>query len=162
MVGSRRMRQACSIAASTAVSVSWSRVGGAGSHVLLPGAGGGRGQQLVAVGHRRRCSGVSGYLLGVAPRRQSHALTCRSWLVGGRRWESNVGSGDVGCRQVRAAARMVGLAARWVYRAEYMATYRSPAVLRSADGTVVSGTAALFTEPARKGGIAPWAGDFRL
>ena len=43
-----------------------------------------------------------------------------------------------------------------------MATYRSPAVLLSADGTRTSGTAALFTEPARKGGIAPWAGDFRL
>ena len=26
----------------------------------------------------------------------------------------------------------------------------------------MSGTAALFTEPARKGGVAPWAGDFRL
>lgn len=43
-----------------------------------------------------------------------------------------------------------------------MATYRSPAVLVSADGTRTSGSAALFTEPARKGGIAPWAGDFRL
>lgn len=43
-----------------------------------------------------------------------------------------------------------------------MATYRSPAVLLSADGTRISGTAGLFTEPARKGGIAPWAGDFRL
>ena len=43
-----------------------------------------------------------------------------------------------------------------------MATYRSPAVLLSADGTRTSGTAALFTEPARKCGMAPWAGDFRL
>lgn len=43
-----------------------------------------------------------------------------------------------------------------------MATYRSPAVLLSADGTRTPGTAALFTEPARKGGIAPWAGDFRV
>ena len=42
-----------------------------------------------------------------------------------------------------------------------MATYRSPAVLLSADGTRTSGTAALFTEPGRKGGAAPWAGDFR-
>ena len=42
-----------------------------------------------------------------------------------------------------------------------MATYRSPAVLVSADGTAMSGTAALFTEPARKGGVPPWAGDFR-
>ncbi|MEV4412787.1 hypothetical protein [Catellatospora sp. NPDC049609] len=42
-----------------------------------------------------------------------------------------------------------------------MATYRSPAVLLSVDGTRTSGTAALFTEPARKGGLAPWAGDFR-
>jgi hypothetical protein len=42
-----------------------------------------------------------------------------------------------------------------------MATYRSPAVLLSADGTRTSGTAALFTEPGRKGGIPPWAGDFR-
>jgi len=43
-----------------------------------------------------------------------------------------------------------------------MATYRSPAVLLSADGTRASGTVALFTEPGRKGGIPPWAGDFRL
>lgn len=42
-----------------------------------------------------------------------------------------------------------------------MPTYRSPAVLRAADGTAMSGTAALFTEPARHGGPAPWAGDFR-
>jgi hypothetical protein len=42
-----------------------------------------------------------------------------------------------------------------------MATYRSPAVLLSADGTRTPGTAALFTEPGRKGGIPPWAGDFR-
>ena len=42
-----------------------------------------------------------------------------------------------------------------------MATYRSPAVLLSADGTRTPGTVALFTEPGRKGGIAPWAGDFR-
>jgi hypothetical protein len=41
-----------------------------------------------------------------------------------------------------------------------MATYRSAAVLLSADGTRTSGTAALFTEPARKG-PPPWAGDFR-
>jgi hypothetical protein len=34
-------------------------------------------------------------------------------------------------------------------------------VLVSADGTRTSGTAALFTEPGHKGGIAPWAGDFR-
>jgi hypothetical protein len=34
-------------------------------------------------------------------------------------------------------------------------------VLLSADGTRMSGTAALFTEPGRKGGIPPWAGDFR-
>lgn len=42
-----------------------------------------------------------------------------------------------------------------------MATYRSPAVLLSADGTRTSGTVALFTEPAPKGGVPPWAGDFR-
>ncbi|WP_212842908.1 hypothetical protein [Catellatospora sp. IY07-71] len=35
-------------------------------------------------------------------------------------------------------------------------------MLLSADGTRTSGTAALFTEPGRKGGIPPWAGDFRL
>jgi hypothetical protein len=34
-------------------------------------------------------------------------------------------------------------------------------VLLSADGTRTPGTVALFTEPARKGGIPPWAGDFR-
>jgi hypothetical protein len=34
-------------------------------------------------------------------------------------------------------------------------------VLLSPDGTRTPGTAALFTEPGRKGGIAPWAGDFR-
>lgn len=43
-----------------------------------------------------------------------------------------------------------------------MATYRSPAVLLFADGTRASGTAALFTEPGRNGGVPPWAGDFRL
>ncbi|GAA2399442.1 hypothetical protein Cme02nite_08340 [Catellatospora methionotrophica] len=43
-----------------------------------------------------------------------------------------------------------------------MATYRSPAVLLSADGTRTSGTAALFSEPGRKGGLRPWAGDFRV
>ncbi len=42
-----------------------------------------------------------------------------------------------------------------------MATYRSPAVLVSADGTRTSGSAALFTEPGRNGGFRPWAGDFR-
>jgi hypothetical protein len=42
-----------------------------------------------------------------------------------------------------------------------MATYRSPAVLVSADGTRTSGTAALFTEPGRKGAVPQWAGDFR-
>ncbi|MBV1855214.1 hypothetical protein [Catellatospora tritici] len=35
-------------------------------------------------------------------------------------------------------------------------------MLLSADGTRTSGTAALFSEPGRKGGIPPWAGDFRL
>lgn len=43
----------------------------------------------------------------------------------------------------------------------YMATYRSASVLLSSDGTRTPGTAALFVEPARKGGIPPWAGDFR-
>ena len=42
-----------------------------------------------------------------------------------------------------------------------MATYRSAATLSSADGTRTPGTAALFAEPARKGGNPPWAGDFR-
>jgi hypothetical protein len=42
-----------------------------------------------------------------------------------------------------------------------MATFRSAAALLSADGTRTPGTAALFTEPGRKGGLAPWAGDFR-
>jgi hypothetical protein len=42
-----------------------------------------------------------------------------------------------------------------------MATFRSTAALLSADGTRTPGTAALFTEPGRKGGIPPWAGDFR-
>jgi hypothetical protein len=42
-----------------------------------------------------------------------------------------------------------------------MATYRSAAVLLSSDGTRTPGTAALFAEPARKGGTPPWAGDFR-
>jgi len=42
-----------------------------------------------------------------------------------------------------------------------MPTYRSPAVLLSADGTRTPGTAALFTEPARNGRTPPWAGDFR-
>ena len=42
-----------------------------------------------------------------------------------------------------------------------MATYRTTAILLSADGVRTPGTAALFTEPANKGGIPPWAGDFR-
>jgi hypothetical protein len=42
-----------------------------------------------------------------------------------------------------------------------MATFRSASVLLAADGTRTPGTAALFAEPARKGGTAPWAGDFR-
>jgi hypothetical protein len=42
-----------------------------------------------------------------------------------------------------------------------MATYRSAAALLSADGTRTPGTAALFTEPGRKGRVPPWAGDFR-
>jgi hypothetical protein len=42
-----------------------------------------------------------------------------------------------------------------------MPTFRSTAVLLSADGTRTSGTAALFTEPARNGRTPPWAGDFR-
>ncbi|MGN9919150.1 hypothetical protein [Micromonospora palomenae] len=42
-----------------------------------------------------------------------------------------------------------------------MATYRSASVLLSSDGTRTPGTAALFAEPARKGGSPPWAGDFR-
>ena len=42
-----------------------------------------------------------------------------------------------------------------------MATFRSAAALLSTDGTRTPGTAALFTEPGKRGGIAPWAGDFR-
>lgn len=42
-----------------------------------------------------------------------------------------------------------------------MPTFRSPAVLLSADGTRTPGTAALFTEPGRRGAVAQWAGDFR-
>jgi len=42
-----------------------------------------------------------------------------------------------------------------------MATYRSASTLISSDGTRTPGTAALFAEPGRKGGIPPWAGDFR-
>ncbi|MBB2948879.1 hypothetical protein FB565_008665 [Actinoplanes lutulentus] len=42
-----------------------------------------------------------------------------------------------------------------------MATFRSASVLLSSDGTRTPGTAALFAEPARKGGVPPWAGDFR-
>jgi len=43
----------------------------------------------------------------------------------------------------------------------HMATYRSASTLLSSDGTRTPGTAALFTEPGRKGGTPPWAGDFR-
>jgi hypothetical protein len=43
-----------------------------------------------------------------------------------------------------------------------MATFRSASTLVSSDGTRTAGTVALFAEPARKGGIPPWAGDFRL
>lgn len=42
-----------------------------------------------------------------------------------------------------------------------MATYRTTAVLLSADGVRTPGTAALFTEPGAKGRTPPWAGDFR-
>ena len=42
-----------------------------------------------------------------------------------------------------------------------MATFRSASIIISADGTRTPGTAALFTEPGKKGGIPPWAGDFR-
>jgi hypothetical protein len=42
-----------------------------------------------------------------------------------------------------------------------MATYRTTAVLLSADGVRTPGTAALFTEPGGKDRIQPWAGDFR-
>jgi hypothetical protein len=42
-----------------------------------------------------------------------------------------------------------------------MATYRSASTLLSSDGTRTPGTAALFTEPGRKGATPPWAGDFR-
>src|SRR6266540_4320069 len=63
---------------------------------------------------------------------------------------------------VRFTARLL-----WRERAQsgiglpYMATYRSASVLVSSDGTTTPGTAALFAEPARKGGVPPWAGDFR-
>ena len=43
----------------------------------------------------------------------------------------------------------------------HMATFRSASTLISSDGTRTPGTAALFTEPGRKGGTPPWAGDFR-
>jgi hypothetical protein len=42
-----------------------------------------------------------------------------------------------------------------------MATFRSSSTLVSADGTRTPGTAALFAEPSRRGGVPPWAGDFR-
>lgn len=42
-----------------------------------------------------------------------------------------------------------------------MPTYRSASTLVSSSGTRTPGTAALFTEPKRSGGTAPWAGDFR-
>ena len=43
-----------------------------------------------------------------------------------------------------------------------MATFRSASTLISPDGTRTPGTAALFSEPGRQGGVKPWAGDFRL
>ena len=55
----------------------------------------------------------------------------------------------------RRARAQSGIALR------YMATYRTASVLLSSDGTRTPGTAALFAEPARGGGIRPWAGDFR-
>jgi hypothetical protein len=42
-----------------------------------------------------------------------------------------------------------------------MPTYRSASTLISSDGRRTPGTAALFAEPGRKGGLPPWAGDFR-
>jgi hypothetical protein len=42
-----------------------------------------------------------------------------------------------------------------------MPTFRSASTLLSSDDTRIRGTVALFTEPGRKGGVPPWAGDFR-
>lgn len=42
-----------------------------------------------------------------------------------------------------------------------MPTFRSASTLLSSAGTRIPGTVALFTEPGRKGGVPPWAGDFR-
>jgi hypothetical protein len=52
--------------------------------------------------------------------------------------------------------------AQFAINFQHMATFRSASTLLSADGTRTPGTAALFAEPARKGGTPPWAGDFRL
>lgn len=66
---------------------------------------------------------------------------------------------------VRPASLMAGFLDPWagVIRDSVivMPTYRSASTLISSDGTRTPGTAALFTEPARKGGVPPWAGDFR-
>lgn len=42
-----------------------------------------------------------------------------------------------------------------------MPTYRTASTLLSSEGTRTEGTAALFTEPGRKGKTPAWAGDFR-
>jgi hypothetical protein len=42
-----------------------------------------------------------------------------------------------------------------------MPTFRSASTLLSSDGARTPGTVALFSEPGRKGGVPPWAGDFR-
>lgn len=42
-----------------------------------------------------------------------------------------------------------------------MPTYRTASTLLSSEGIRTEGTVALFTEPGRRGGIRPWAGDFR-
>src|SRR5437764_4778339 len=100
-----------------------------------------------AVGHRRRRFGERGLARA--------ATNARSAQRGGSR-----------SRSLPVAVRVTAQLS-WRERAQSgivlpdMATYRTASVLLSSDGTRTPGTAALFAEPARKGGTPPWAGDFR-
>lgn len=77
------------------------------------------------------------------------------------RWRAS----ELAC-QLSGTLMVVGFPMRERVQGRYifvgMATFRSAAALVSADGTRTPGTAALFTEPGRKGHVPPWAGDFRL
>src|SRR5437763_1568690 len=98
--------------------------------------------------------------------RSPKAQVRRTGSSSGRDQRTSAQRGGSGSRSLPVAVRVTAQLS-WRERAQsgialpYMATYRSASVLLSSDGTRTPGTAALFAEPARKGGTPPWAGDFR-